>query len=273
MSSSSFSSVSSAKRQVQSKSAGAPKGHILHPTATLQGLKVEARKCQSPQQFRQLLEHFRELIPYQKLAGVWGHRTQDSGSLRYVFNYGFPTTFVRWYFSTGALWTSPVFREWRRYKRAVIVSDIVKRFKTDFDPELVRHYKQAGLYYAVCGGRVGAKHFVYFAAAMSSERTAKGNLTQFDLILPSLVEASQRAYPRSLLTKRETAVLKRRALGEIHKQIATAEGISERTVREHLQKIKRKLYTNDLVNAVVIAVKSGMLLAPWNNNAFQEKAV
>ena len=52
-------------------------------------------------------------------------------------------------------------------------------------------------------------------------------------------------------------------MGEISKQIASAERISERTVREHLQQIKRKLYTDDLVNAVVIAVKSGMLLPPW----------
>ena len=57
-------------------------------------------------------------------------------------------------------------------------------------------------------------------------------------------------------------MLKRRAMGEIIKQIAVAEGISERTVRQHLVHIKRKLYTDDLVNAVVIAVKSGMLLPP-----------
>jgi DNA-binding CsgD family transcriptional regulator len=38
-----------------------------------------------------------------------------------------------------------------------------------------------------------------------------------------------------------------------------AEGISQRTVSEHLQQIKKKLYTDDLVNAVVIAMRSGML--------------
>ncbi len=31
----------------------------------------------------------------------------------------------------------------------------------------------------------------------------------------------------------------------------------------HLQRIKRKLYTDDLLNAVVIAVKSGMLDQTW----------
>ncbi|MGE0277465.1 MAG: LuxR C-terminal-related transcriptional regulator [Nitrospiraceae bacterium] len=49
-------------------------------------------------------------------------------------------------------------------------------------------------------------------------------------------------------------------MGQIIKQIAHAEGITGRTVRMHLQHIKRKLYTDDLVNAVVIAVKNGMLL-------------
>ena len=51
-------------------------------------------------------------------------------------------------------------------------------------------------------------------------------------------------------------------MGELIKQIAAAQGISERTVRMHLQRIK-KLYTDDLVNAVVIAVRSGMLAPLW----------
>jgi hypothetical protein len=49
-------------------------------------------------------------------------------------------------------------------------------------------------------------------------------------------------------------------MDQIVKQIAAAEGMSEPTVREHLEEIKRKLCTDDLVNAVVIAVKTGMLL-------------
>ncbi|MGH7229278.1 MAG: LuxR C-terminal-related transcriptional regulator, partial [Nitrospiraceae bacterium] len=58
-------------------------------------------------------------------------------------------------------------------------------------------------------------------------------------------------------------ILERRAMGEIIKQIATAQGISGRTVRMHLQRIKKKLYTDDLVNAVVIAVRGGMLDQTW----------
>jgi DNA-binding NarL/FixJ family response regulator len=43
------------------------------------------------------------------------------------------------------------------------------------------------------------------------------------------------------------------------KQIAVAEGITDRTVRMHLQRIKKKLYADDLINAVVIADKMGMI--------------
>ena len=47
--------------------------------------------------------------------------------------------------------------------------------------------------------------------------------------------------------------------GELQKQIAANEGVSERTVRAHLNRIKRKLYTNDLINAVAIAVRQKMV--------------
>ncbi|HKQ35559.1 MAG TPA: LuxR C-terminal-related transcriptional regulator [Nitrospiraceae bacterium] len=253
MNSNSVSSVFHAKRRVQAASK-VPRKEL--PT-TLQELEAATRRCQTPKQFRELLECLREFIPYRKLGAVWGYHAHTA--IRHAFNLGLPTAFLRWYFSTGKLWTSPVFREWRRTKRAVMVGDVVQRFKADFEPELVKHYKQAGLYHAMCGGHAGSNHFVYFIAAMSSARSGKAHLKQFEQIVPWLVQASQRAYPRTLLTKRETAILERRAMGEITKQIAGAEGISERTVREHLQQIKKKLYTDDLVNAVVIAVRSGML--------------
>ena len=172
----------------------------------------------------------------------------------------FPVDLIRWRLTTGALWTSPLFQEWLRTKRTVLWCDAVKHLKAQFDPELLRQMKQAGAQYALCGGFASPDYFVLFAAAMPSAASGRAHLKQFVSIVPFLVQASQRAYPRALLTKRETAILERRAMGEITKQIGMAEGISERTIREHFQRIKKKLYTDDLVNAVVIAVKSGMLL-------------
>ena len=226
--------------------------------ASFQELKTEARRCQTPKQFRELLKHLQAFIPFQKFSGLWGYPSRTT--IRFIFNQGFPRDWIRWRLTTGALWTSPLFQEWLRTKRTILWCDAVKHLKAQFDPELVRRMKQAGAQYALCGGFASPDYFVLFAAAMPSAASGRAHLKQFGSIVPFLVQASQRAYPRALLTKRETAVLERRAMGEITKQIGWSEGISERTIREHFQRIKKKLYTDDLVNAVVIAVKSGMLL-------------
>ena len=149
--------------------------------------------------------------------------------------------------------------------------DAARRLRRDFNPELLKRVEEAELQYALYGGFATRERFVLFVAAMRSLQTARTYVKLFKVIVPWLARASQRAYPHSLLTKRETIVLERRAKGEIIKQIAAAEGMNERTVREHLQTIKRKLYTNDLVNAVVIAVKSGMVLSKKDSASKERK--
>ena len=228
--------------------------------ASLAELKARAHRCRTPKQFRELLEHLRRFIPYSHFAALWG---SPHTSIRFIFNHDFPSDLLRWRLTTGALWTSPAFQEWLETKRTILWCEAAERLKEQFDPELLMRMEKAHVQYSLCGGCAAADHFVLVAAAMPSAESGRLHLKPFDRVVPLLVEASQRAYPNTLLTTRETAVLTRRAMGELSKQIAVAEGISERTVREHLQHIKRKLYTDDLVNAVVIAVKSGMLLPPW----------
>ncbi len=259
--SSSISSVSSAKRGVRSKLAR--KGLIpsSHQAASLLELKAAASRCRTPKQFRELLASLQAFIPYEKFAGSWGYPSRTS--IRFIFNQGFPTDWIRWYAATRSQWTNPIFQEWLRTNRAYLWCDAAKRPKAQFDPELLTRIEQAGLQYSLCGGLASHDHYVLLVAAMASEESGHAHIKNFALIVPWLARASQRAYPRTLLTKRETVVLERRAMGEITKKIAAAEGISERTVREHLQHIKKKLYTNDLVNAVVIAVRSGMLVHTW----------
>jgi DNA-binding CsgD family transcriptional regulator len=227
---------------------------------SLQELKAEAGRCHTPGQFGELLQNLRTLIPYEKFAGIWGHPSQI---IRFMFYHDIPIDLIRWRLTTGALWTSPIFKEWLETNRSVLWCDAVKRLRADFDPELLLRMEKAGLQYMLCGGSASKERFVMFAAAMPSEESGRAHLEQFDSVVSFLVEASQRAYPRALLTQRETAILERRAKGEITKQIAAAERISERTVREHLHNIKKKLYTDDIVNAVVIAVKGGIVLPHW----------
>ena len=227
---------------------------------SLEDLKAEAVRCHTPKQFGELLENLRSVIPYEKFAGIWGHPAEK---IRFMIYQDIPIDLIRWRLTTGALWTSPMFTEWLETNQSVLWCDAVKRLKADVDPELLLRMEKAGLQYMLCGGSASKESFVMFAAAMPSEASGRAYLKAFDSIAPFLVDASQRAYPRSLLTCRETAILARRASGEITKQIAAAERVSERTVREHLHQIKKKLFTDDIVNAVVIAVKGGIVLPHW----------
>lgn len=234
-------------------------------TVTLHKLKTEALRCQTPKQFRELLKLTHAIIPYEKFAASWGY--PSSTTIRFILNQGYPTDLFRWRLATGNLWTSPIFQEWLRTNRTFLWCDAAKRLEKQLDRELLMRMEQAGAQYSLCGGFASPDRFFIFAMAMSSAESGRAYVKRFDTIVPLLVQASQRAHPRALLTKCETAVLRRRAMGEITKQIATAEGISERTVREHFQQIKKKLYTDDLVNAVVIAIRSGMLLHPGDKMA------
>jgi DNA-binding CsgD family transcriptional regulator len=244
----------------RSRAKASPQSRTKREAVSLEDLKAEAVRCHTPRQFSELLENLRTVIPYEKFAGIWGHPAE---TIRFMFYQDIPIDLIRWRLTTGALWTSPMFREWLETNQSVLWCDALKRLKTDVDQELVLRMEKAGLQYMLCGGSASKESFVMFAAAMPSEESGRAYLKAFDSIAPFLVDASQRAYPRSLLTSRETAILARRARGEITKQIAAAERISERTVREHLHHIKKKLFTDDIVNAVVIAVKGGIVLPHW----------
>ena len=143
----------------------------------LQELKTEARRCQTPKQFRELLKHLQAFIPYSKFAGSWGYPSRTT--IRFIFNQGFSRDLIRWRLTTGALWTSPLFQEWLRTKRTILWCDAVKHLKAQFDPELLRRMKQAGAQYALCGGFASPDYYVLFAAAMPSAASGRAHLKQF----------------------------------------------------------------------------------------------
>ncbi len=256
-------STATRRRQLSSRSKEGRTGvaHSSQDTASLRELKTLASRCGTPKQFRDLLSSLKNLLPYRNLICGWGY--PSSATIGFIFNHSYPTELVRWFFANGMLWRSPVFKEWLRTNKTQVWLDVAKRLRKDFDPELLLRLQQQKLEYAFSGGILNEDLWVHFSINMESEESCRAHLRRFETIVPVLAEALMRACPRPLLTDRERAILERRAMGELIKQIASAQGISERTVRMHLQRIKKKLYTDDLVNAVVIAVRSGMLAPLW----------
>jgi len=63
----------------------------------------------------------------------------------------------------------------------------------------------------------------------------------------------------SPLTTRETEILNYIAQGYLNKQIAITLGISEQTIKNHVTSILRKLNANARTDAVVLAIKQGLI--------------
>jgi len=63
----------------------------------------------------------------------------------------------------------------------------------------------------------------------------------------------------SPLTPRETEILNHIAQGYLNKQIAFELGISEQTIKNHVTSILRKLNANARTEAVVVAIKQGLI--------------
>jgi DNA-binding NarL/FixJ family response regulator len=63
----------------------------------------------------------------------------------------------------------------------------------------------------------------------------------------------------SPLTGRETQILNYIAQGYLNKQIATELGISEQTIKNHVTSILRKLNATARTEAVVLAIKQGLI--------------
>jgi DNA-binding NarL/FixJ family response regulator len=89
----------------------------------------------------------------------------------------------------------------------------------------------------------------------SRPRVAEHVLQQFqELTIRSEAEAFI-----SPLTPREIEILQYIAQGYLNKQIAAELGISEQTIKNHVTSILRKLNANARTEAVVVAIKQGLI--------------
>ena len=72
--------------------------------------------------------------------------------------------------------------------------------------------------------------------------------------------------PGPALTQRERQVLELLARGDANKEIARALGISENTVKNHLRNILEKLHLQNRVQAVMYALREGLITPPGAGN-------
>lgn len=109
----------------------------------------------------------------------------------------------------------------------------------------------------ILAGRIGGlRNILNSAEALPGAENASGEVP------------SQEAFPRAcsepdrekitMLTNRETQILVRIAKGMLNKEIADSLNISERTVKNHISSIFRKINVWDRTQAAVFAIRNGI---------------
>jgi DNA-binding NarL/FixJ family response regulator len=90
---------------------------------------------------------------------------------------------------------------------------------------------------------------------VASERGTEDGVTAGDA-------ETAKAARRGRLTERQVEVLALVARGLTNRQVGETLGISERTVRNHMRAVLRRLRSRDRTHAVVMAISAGWIAIP-----------
>ena len=124
------------------------------------------------------------------------------------------------------------------------------------------------------GMRAGARGYVLKEAEPEElqrvvEAAHRGEVMLCPIIASKVLEhferiskGTQEALPYEQLTQRELEVLQEAANGGSNKEIATKLSISEKTVKNHVANIFAKLQVNDRTQAVLFAIRKGLVHLP-----------
>jgi DNA-binding CsgD family transcriptional regulator len=229
---------------------------------TNRGNLVEAIKrnftdCHTPDQFKKLLKQLREIIPYRHLVCGWGYL--HSCTVVHIVDIDYPKNFLQWYLTSGVLRKDPVLQQWLRAQKPLKWLDVSRQKAEEIDVEYMNKVAEFQLQYTFVGGAVDNDIASYFSLSMQSEEDCQMYIETFADLIPFLSQALRRSYLHPFFTPRKKTILKLVSQGYSHKEIATRLGISLRTVKMHIEDIRKKLYAENLKNAITIALRIGVL--------------
>jgi two-component system, NarL family, nitrate/nitrite response regulator NarL len=116
---------------------------------------------------------------------------------------------------------------------------------------------------AVMALRAGARGVVFKRFALETLMTAIDAVTQGEVWLPPVVQAAVAAQLQqpaiAALTRREREVIRQVALGLRNAEVAARLGISDVTVKTHLNNIFQKVGVRDRVELALYAIRMGII--------------
>lgn len=189
------------------------------------------------------------------------------------FNYlnhmkiGFPDAYVGGVIGEGGQIKSPLIHCWKKKYRPFYINDLT--LMAEIDPNWVELAKANNINNFLVHGvvDVSGKLASYIVLANAPQGWNPGHGRLLELVLPNLHVAMNRVLKSSpivedkiiKLTIREAEILKLLHGGKTNKQIAIILGISDNTVRNHVQNAFEKLGVNNRAQAVAMAVKKNLI--------------
>ncbi|MCS6896799.1 MAG: LuxR family transcriptional regulator [Nitrospira sp.] len=227
----------------------------------------------TPEQVREVLFLFQKHFPFTKSVGGLVRLGPDGefSGFSNVVNANFPDEWLYLYWKNGFMEIDPIFKSalqapGTRHWQAVYESQAVS---SDKEREFIETSRRFGLYDGITTGSVdqacGLGTFCSFASEQSIDAERFLPLVEYlgSHIHMALLRAAPKASPKTdrcikELTSREVTILNWMKNGKTNWEIGKILGVSERTVRFHIEQIFSKLEVTSRSQAVAMAIEHGL---------------
>jgi LuxR family transcriptional regulator, quorum-sensing system regulator CviR len=227
--------------------------------------------CQNEDDFRKILAIYDRLITFDfQICGLAQMATiEDRGSYSTI-NTSFPEEFLELYMARDLQKYDPVLKAIFSRFDLFYYQDVIAHYYSTTPPEMRRGDELAYEFGVKSGYGYGLKNSgdskgSFFCFAGKNVKRDLRTEVLLNLILPHLHQALCRISPRNTFTSepslsnRELEILKWLKNGKSTWDISIILGISERTVKFHVNNIMHKLDASNRTHAVVIALEKRLI--------------
>lgn len=230
-----------------------------------------AALAQSSKDVKNVLIRTKELFPFERLIGGLIRFTPDGtfDGFSDVLNVSFPQTWLFQYWKNSYGKVDPVLHELVRSNQTQVWNQVYAKVKTEEENEFLQAAAGYGLVDGVTTGALdascGVATFFAFAGKTPVRNDRYVQMLSYlgQHLHLALLRAASKSSPSTdncvtMLSPREVTILNWIKDGKTNGEIGQIIGLTERTVRFHVESIFAKLDVSSRTQAVAVAVQHGL---------------
>ena len=228
-----------------------------------------ALEAETEQDVTEVLLDVKKLIPFEHIVASLLRVGSSSGAQQFsrVVNISYPEGWIRAYAEHEYYKVDPVFLSHLRTFSTQVWADAYKEANTKREMEFIEHAKSFGLVDGVTTGALdqnrGIATLFSFAGGIAGEGNRYSGVLEYmvhhlhhALVKNALAPTLNRV---SRLSPRELSVLNWMRMGKTNWETSRILGVTERTVRFHVESIFNKLDVTSRTQAVALAMENALL--------------